>query len=53
MRSPSPLRVLIVAHQTADSPQLLDVVPRKVRALGFPVSEVLDKEHHLSDLPAA
>jgi hypothetical protein len=26
---------------------------RKVRALGVPVSEVVRKEHHLTDIPAA
>jgi hypothetical protein len=28
-------------------------LPRKVRALGIAVSEVIGKEHHLTDIPAA
>jgi hypothetical protein len=28
-------------------------LPRKVRSLGIPVTEVIDKEHHLTDIPAA
>ncbi|HTU98735.1 MAG TPA: hypothetical protein VMF14_22980 [Solirubrobacteraceae bacterium] len=30
MRAPSPSRVLIVAHQTADSPELVEAVARRV-----------------------
>ena len=77
MRSRSPLRVLIVAHQTAD-PAVQDAInvlgfdevivsilparvsrwlhldlPRKVRALGIPVIEVIDNDHRLSDISAA
>jgi len=29
MRSPSPRRILLVAHQTADSPQLIEAVARR------------------------